>query len=129
MQKMVWMLLGACLPLAGQGLLAVAQEGEDKAAYLVVSGKYHADANLQDYFAVARPMADAAGMQVLAWQDTVTADAVYEGAWPHDGFVMIQKFPSMDALRTFRDSREYQAVMPLRQSQMKVNFVVAVEGR
>jgi len=52
---------------------------------------------------------------------------VLEGEWPYKGALMIYKCSSMDALLTFRNSREYQEAIKLREGIVEANFTVAIE--
>jgi uncharacterized protein (DUF1330 family) len=48
--------------------------------------------------------------------------------WPHDGFVVVEKFNSMRELKAFWYSETYQAAIPLRDGKIKMDFIVAIEG-
>jgi uncharacterized protein (DUF1330 family) len=54
---------------------------------------------------------------------------VLEGEWPYEGFFIIEKYPSMEALKTFWYSPGYQEAIKLRQGFRKTNFIIAVEER
>ncbi len=57
---------------------------------------------------------------------TVPDDHVFEGEWPFEGGITIERFESMEAFRSFWYSDAYQAAIPLREGKAELNFVVAV---
>ena len=50
-----------------------------------------------------------------------------EGHWAPKRIVMLE-FPSIEAARTWYDSPEYQAILPIRQAHSHCNFLTLVEG-
>ena len=53
---------------------------------------------------------------------------VMEGSWNFSGVLVIEKLPSMAALKRFWNSEEYQEVKKLRAGITETNFFVAIEG-
>lgn len=52
-----------------------------------------------------------------------------EGALPEGAqVILLEEFPSMEALRAFWFSEEYQKAIPFRRDSIAIHFVVAVEG-
>lgn len=111
----------------------VAQEGaqtnqsETKLAYLIVSSDRLpgiTDEDYTPYRQAAGPLARTAGINVVA---SAQEPLVLEGAWPHKN-VIIETFPSMDALKKFWYSDAYQAAKKLREGLSRVNYIIAVEG-
>ena len=52
-----------------------------------------------------------------------------EGALPSGAqVILLEEFPSMEALRVFWFSDEYQQAIPFRGDSIKIHFVVAVEA-
>lgn len=98
-------------------------------AYLIVAGQTLDTTGLEPYYALARPVAQEAGLKIIARNNTVTQSQVLEGVWPYPGFVAIERFDSMQALRSFWYSQAYQQAIELRQGKVKLDFVVAIEGQ
>ena len=97
-------------------------------AYVLVSGRVIDDTGLEAYGEAAGPLAQAAGINVLARAETANV-RVMEGEWPHaEGFVAIETFRSMDDFTAFWNSPGYQEAIGLRQGKVELDFVVALEG-
>lgn len=117
------------------GLLwpSVAQEQSPPAAgeplaYVLVSGRVIDDTGLEAYGEAAGPLAQAAGINVLARAETANV-RVMEGEWPYaEGFVAIETFRSMDEFTAFWNSPGYQEAIELRKGKVELDFVVALEG-
>jgi uncharacterized protein (DUF1330 family) len=97
-------------------------------AYLVVGGSVIDATGLEAYGAKAGPVAQKAGIKVLGRSESVLAEHVLEGAWPHEGFLAVEEFNSMEALLGFWHSDDYQEAIKLREGKVKLDFVVAVPG-
>lgn len=101
----------------------------DKAAYMIVSGKrLKPPEAMTAYRQAAGPLALAAGYELLATQPAKANVQVLEGEWPYDGFVVVEKYRSMQDLLKFWNSPEYTAAKKLRADAVKMDFIVAVEG-
>ena len=117
------------------GLLwpSVAQEqssptGGEPLAYVLVSGRVIDDTGLEAYGEAAGPLAQAAGINVLARAETANV-RVMEGEWSYaEGFVAIETFRSMDEFTAFWNSAGYQEAIELRKGKVELDFVVALEG-
>jgi len=99
----------------------------DAPAFLIVSSNRNADTSDEDYApyrAAAGPLAAKAGLTMTA---TAQEPLLLEGNWEF-GNIAIEKFDSMQAIKDFWYSDDYQAAAKLRQGLSKVNFIVAVEG-
>ena len=97
-------------------------------AYVLVSGRVVDDTGLAAYGEAAGPLAQAAGINVVARAETANV-RVMEGEWPYaDGFVAIETFRSMDEFTAFWNSPGYQEAIELRKGKVELDFVVAVEG-
>jgi uncharacterized protein (DUF1330 family) len=97
-------------------------------AYMVVSTKLLTDrSELAAYSEKARPLARAAGIEVLAGRPDRTV-TVFEGEWPYEEGILIERFDSMKALKEFWYSDGYQEAKKLREGIVKTNFIVAVNG-
>lgn len=113
---------GACIGFA------YAEDDEPPPAFVLVSGRVIDNAGLEAYGEAAGPLAQAAGIEVLARQDA-TALHVVEGNWPHaDGFVVIERFNSMQDFLSFWNSPGYQEAIKLREGKVELDFVVALEA-
>ena len=123
----IGILSGASISLVGAQEESRANASATKMAYLIVSSDRLPGVTNEDYAPyrqAAGPLAQAAGINVLA---PAQEPLVLEGAWPHKD-VIIETFPSMDALKTFWYSEGYQSAKKLREGLAKVNFIMAVEG-
>lgn len=102
---------------------------DDLPAYMIVSGKrLKPPEAMAAYRQAAGPLAMAAGYQLLATQPSKDKVQVLEGEWNHDGFLLVEKYSSMQALLKFWNSPEYQAAKKLREGAVKMDFIVAIEG-
>ena len=98
-----------------------------KPAYVIVIAKVHHPDKLGPYRETAVPLAEQAGMEILAAGNSGSSVRVLEGEWPYQGRVVVEKFDSMDALLSFWNSPGYQAAKKLREGHVEVNFIIAVE--
>lgn len=97
-------------------------------AYVLVGGRILDDTGLDAYGEAAGPLAQAAGINVLARAETADV-RVMEGEWPYaEGFVAIETFRSMDEFTAFWNSPGYQEAIELRKGKVELDFVVALEG-
>jgi uncharacterized protein (DUF1330 family) len=106
-------------------------EKTEKAAYMITSGNITDPARMPEYLAGAIPLFLKAGAAEVAFGiDSAENIEILEGEWNFPGLVMIFKFPSMDAVRKFWDSPEYQAVKAFRDNGVvDPNFTIAIEDR
>ena len=71
----------------------------------------------------------AAEPRLIARDEQVTSDLLLEGNWEYPGFVVIEEFTSMEHLKEFWFSPDYQEAIKLRDGKVKLDFVVAVNGQ
>ena len=116
------------LLLSGLVVTGIANTEIDK-AYLIVSGQMISDEGLEAYGEKAGPVAQKAGINIIARNEQVTSDLLLEGNWEYPGFVVIEEFTSMEHLREFWFSPDYQEAIKLREGKVKLDFVVAVNGQ
>ena len=130
MGKAVTFFLGTIFGLLLSGLVVtgIANTEIDK-AYLIVSGQIISDEGLEAYGEKAGPVAQKAGINIIARNEQVTSDLLFEGSWEHEGFLVIEEFTSMDHLKEFWFSSDYQEAIELREGKVKLDFVVAVKGQ
>ena len=116
------------LLLSGLVVTGIANTEIDK-AYLIVSGQMISDEGLEAYREKAGPVAEKAGINIIARNEQVTSDLLLEGNWEYPGFVVIEEFTSMEHLKEFWFSSDYQEAIKLREGKVKLDFVVAVNGQ
>ena len=116
------------LLLSGLVVTGIANTEIDK-AYLIVSGQMISDEELEAYSEKAGPAAQKAGIKIIARNEQVTSDLLLEGNWEYPGFLVIEEFTSMEHLKEFWFSPDYQEAIKLRDGKVKLDFVVAVNGQ
>lgn len=97
-------------------------------AFLVACGRTHGAID-PEYERRATPVAEAAGLVVLAGGAVGESVKVLEGALPPGcEFLVVERFPSMTALEEFYFSPEYQASIPFRSDSVTIHFIAALAG-
>ena len=130
MGKAVTFFLGIIFGLLLSGLVVTGiANTQTKKAYLVVSGKLITDEGLEAYREKASPVAQKAGIKIIARNEQINSDLLFEGNWQHDGFLAIEEFTTMNSLKEFWFSSDYQEAIKLREGKVKLDFVVAVQGQ
>ncbi|MGI9228583.1 MAG: DUF1330 domain-containing protein [Gammaproteobacteria bacterium] len=120
--------------LAGCGLNeedkeAALNESAKRPAYLIISvNEIHPD-KMGPYKKAVRPLAQKAGGTTLLGLSRQEDIEVLEGEWNYPGILLIERFESMDALKSFWYSEEYEAAKKLREGFAEANFFVAIEGK
>ena len=99
-----------------------------KPAYVIVSAEFLERDKLGPYNEAAQPLAQQAGIQVIAAGATGSGVHVLEGEWPYKGAVLLEKYDSMGALLSFWNSSGYQEAKKLRERFVKTNFIIAMEA-
>ncbi len=98
-----------------------------KPAYLISSVRVLQPDKLGPFRQSAAPLTAKAGAEPLAGSRALH---VLEGTWNHEGStVVIERYPSMEALLTLWNSPEFQAARRLSEGLVDVDFVIAMEGR
>ena len=103
-------------------------EVAERPAYLIISINEIDREKMAPYFEAVRPLVQKAGgaeLLGLAQQDDIE---VLEGEWDFPGILVIEKFNSMEALKSYWYSEEYEEVKKLRQGPAEANFFIAIEG-
>lgn len=96
-------------------------------AYLISSVRVLQPEKLGPFRESATPLRAKAGVEPLAGSRAIH---VLEGTWNHEGgTLVIERYPSMEALLALWNSPEFQAARALSHGAVDVNFVVAMEGR
>ncbi|MBM0108897.1 DUF1330 domain-containing protein [Steroidobacter sp. S1-65] len=96
----------------------------EKPAYLIASWKTIHPEQIESIRAAIDPLARRAGYELLS----ASAPELLEGSWPYDGNIIVQRYRSMDALRTFWFSPEHQLAKKTREGHIESQFVIAVEA-
>lgn len=96
-------------------------------AYMVVSSKLLKPDEIGPYREAAGPLAQAAGIEILARRANAEL-LVLEGKWPYEEGITVERFRSMKALKDFWYSDGYQEAKKLREGVAKINFIIALEG-
>lgn len=104
--------------------LVGAAEEAVKPAYLIVSSDRKPDSDYGPYSAAAGPLAQEAGMQMVA---RGKEPLVLEGNWPYKT-ITLETYPSMEAVKEFWYSDDYQEAKKLREGLSNVNFILAIES-
>jgi uncharacterized protein (DUF1330 family) len=103
-----------------------AEAQRPKPAYLISSVRVLQADKLGPFRQAAAPLTAKAGAEPLA----AGRAQVLEGTWSHDGsIVVIERYPSMEALMALWNSPAYHAARTLTDGLVDVNFVVALEGK
>ncbi|MBY7729588.1 DUF1330 domain-containing protein [Vibrio bathopelagicus] len=99
-------------------------------AYLVCSSIFEDDhGSLNDYFEAVHPLIEKSGAEVLIAGSLEQNIELVEGQWPNQkAKFTLFKFESMEKLREFWYSEEYQSIKHLRTNVIPPNFTFITEG-
>ena len=126
MRRFALLLAGALLGGLSSLLYQASAEEGGGAVYVVVSASVVDPEGLGPYAEAAGLVALESGLEILARTESVSEDYVFEGEWPFEGGLTIERFESMEAFKEFWYSDAYQAAIPLREGKVDINFIVAV---
>ncbi len=102
---------------------------EQLAAYLVCSSfMSEGHDSIIPYGEAAHPILDKFGGELLIAGETDQFIEIFEGEWKNAAKFTLFRFPSMEHLKGFWDSEEYQAVKHLRTEATPPNFTFAVNA-
>lgn len=106
-------------------------EKKEKKAYMITSGVVTNPAKMAKYLEMSAPLFEKAGAEELAFgHEDAKNIPLLEGTWDVPGLVMIIKFPSMQILKDFWDTPEYQEAKAFRDDGVvAANFTIAIEER
>ena len=94
------------------------------AGYVIVDVEVHDPEEYQEYSKqVPATVAQYGGRFVVRGGAYETR----EGEWSPQRIVVLE-FPSLEAARSWYDSPDYQAILPIRQANSHCNFLTIVEG-
>ena len=98
-------------------------------AYLIISvNEMHID-QMGPYFESIPPILEKYVDNVETLANAVEEDIVtLEGEWNFPGRILIEEFSSMEELKAYWYSDEYQAAILLREGLVEMNFAIAIEG-
>lgn len=82
---------------------------------------------LDAYGAATHPLMEKWGGELIVAGETDQFMDHYEGDWKENARFTLFKFPSMQALQSFWNSDDYQAIKHLRTDAIAPNFTFAVE--
>lgn len=101
----------------------------ERPAYLIASS-YMEDGHgsLDAYYHAAHPLLEAAGGETIIAGHSAQKKHHFEGEWNKGAAFTVFKFPSMDALLGFWNSKAYQDIKHLRTDVIPPNFTFATEG-
>lgn len=99
-------------------------------AYLVCSSiMKEGHVSLEPYFQAVQPLLKKAGAELLVAGDSGQVLTLLEGIWPDkNAKFTLFKFSSMEALKAFWFSPEYQAIKHLRTQAIPPNFTFMVSS-
>ena len=100
-------------------------KAEQSAVIGIFSGVIHDEEKLKLYQDVALPLAAKAGLEVVGFSEK---PIVIEGEWPHPGFVVVEKFASMEAWRAYIESGAYLEAKKLRDAACTMDFVIGIDA-
>ncbi len=98
-----------------------------KTAFMLVCGNVKDPAKMGPYLEASGPLFEAAGVEEIAFGHSDNSIEVLEGEWPYEGLLMLYKCGSMEALKKFWNSPEYQEARKLRKGVVDSHFIVAIE--
>lgn len=102
---------------------------DNKPAYLVACGTFLGGEASPEYAKRAMGPAQRSGLTPIAGGAIGDKVELLEGTLPEGvGFLAIEQFDSMEALRGFWFSEEYQSAIPFRKDSVKMHFIAALDG-
>jgi|GEM_PF-5175788 len=113
-------------PKASAGGHDKANSEESIPVYMITVGRMLPEGDLGPYTLKMLEAAQGRGMESLAFSSSFK---VFEGTWEHDGFLSVERAPSMKAVEDFWSSETYQQAIALREGVLEIDYAVAVEGR
>lgn len=113
-------------PVAWAGGHESADPDLDAPVYMITVGRIVPGGDMGPYTLKMLEAAAGRGMESLVFNSNFK---VFEGNWEHDGFLSVERAPSMKALEDFWSSDSYQEAIALRDDVIEVDYAVAVEGR
>lgn len=97
----------------------------DVPVYQIVSGTVLDQKQAEKYSAASAPLSSKAGLEIVA----SGSPELMEGQWPHKGeMTHIIKFRSMNDMKKFWNSDEYQEVKKLRKDAIDIDFIIALSA-
>ncbi|NIB38133.1 DUF1330 domain-containing protein [Pseudomaricurvus alkylphenolicus] len=102
---------------------------DQKPAFFVVCGTSTGREMDPEYFKRATPIGLQTGLKPLAVGEVGAQVEVLEGELPEGTtFLAVEQFPSMEALKEFYNSEQYQSAIPFRSDAVTIHFLAAVDG-
>jgi len=125
MKKLIFIICITIVTLINSQLVAQGMPS----AYLIISvNEMHID-QMGPYFESTPPILGKYVDNVETLANAVEEDIVtLEGEWNFPGRILIEEFSSMEELKAYWYSDEYQAAILLREGLVEMNFAIAIEG-
>lgn len=101
------------------------KKSNSEAVYAIFCGRINDPDRFSSYQNAAIPLAKEAGLEVVAVSDN---PVVISGDWPYKGNIAIEKFSSMAALTSYRNSPDYLKAVELIGSSATTNFAIVLEA-
>lgn len=121
--------LAGCIANDQIDMSAQASGEPQRPAYMIISINEIEPEKLGPFKEAVRPIVQKAGGAELLAVSQQSDVQVLEGDWDFPGLLLIERFKSMDALKSYWYSDEYKEVKKLREGYAEANFFVALEGR
>lgn len=124
--------IGICSIVLGVLVLcsnAFKMKEKQRPAYLIASSfMEEGHGSLDAYYHAAHPLLEAAGGETIIAGHSQQNLQHFEGNWNKGAAFTVFKFPSMEALLGFWNSKEYQKIKHLRTDVIPPNFTFATQG-
>lgn len=95
---------------------------KEKPVYMIINARILDKEKLEEYRKVAVPLAMKAGVYPLAYSEPL----VLQGNWPYQGGVVVERFRSLDSLKKYWYSNEYQAARKLLAGADERDFTIVI---
>lgn len=106
-----------------EGAAAASVSATDKPGYMIVIGNGVNPAGMREYAAAAVPLIIKAGGTLLFATEEGQTEVLEGGPFP--GSIRVFEFPSLQSARDFYYAPDYQAAIPLRAGNGRIDVLVA----
>jgi uncharacterized protein (DUF1330 family) len=110
------------------GAISSEVSSDNRSGFLIVGGRTIDSDGLGPYMAAAGSAIANAGLNRVARSVRIAPEQVLEGRWPYEGFVAIEHVQSMDQLKSYWRSDQFQEIKKLREGKIEIDFVIAVDA-
>lgn len=98
-------------------------------AYMIISVNEINPDKMEPFKKATRPIVQSVGGAELLAVSPQNNIEVLEGKFDYPGLLLIEKFESMDAIKSYWYSDAYAEAKKLRAGHAEANFFIAIEGR